>query len=502
MHTRPVPVRHHLIAVVLVLLAAAAVACGGDGAAAPEPSTSSSVDRSRATIPATDPPPSPTAAPTAAPTAPTAAPTAPTAAPTAPDTEPGVTDVEWQQQVSAICDTTLDMLVPVLDTPDPAARVSGFRRTSDAIRGLFDQLVAPSALEADLARILEIVEAGDSFLLDAEAALADGDLDAASLAADIYLNHLIQTDTSFMLTGAACTTDPGPIDNADLNVLVGLRNSQLDAGFGSIWVNQELGGSVVRIDPTTGERIATIEVGPLPLKMQPAGDRMWVRTQEAFVGIDPETNTVADVLLKSDVGPQANRSWATDGALWICDGNRVHRYDPATLQQVTVIELGHDCGQVYATPDLAIAWNYNEDPAQSGISAATVIEAGTDAVLAEIDLPVDVGVPIVLDDGIFFAGQLGSTAVVVSRDDWTVRSTHDLGRVTGISQNAYDGTYLYVGSYDDDPPEIFVIDPATFEIIDTIEPLNLNSLVVFDGSLWSTDADSDLLQRFDRPVAD
>lgn len=483
MHTTSVLVHRLSFFGAAALAASTLVACGGSDDAAPTAST----DPPAATSSATEPPP-------------TASETIPIES--APATEPEVSEAEWQQQVSEICGAAADTLLPVLDDPDIATQVAAFRSFSDATNGSFDELTAPAEFQENLARIRQLGDAADSYLADAEEAVAAGDLDAAAAAADLYLNHLVQTDASFMLSGATCTTDPAPLDNADLNVLVGLRNNQLDVGFGSVWVNQELGASVVRLDPATGDMIATIEVGAVPLKMQPAGDRMWVRTRDAYVGVDPSTNTVADVLPKSDVGPLANRSWATDGALWICDGTRVHRYDPATLQAVTAIDLGHDCGQVYATPELAIAWNYNEDPGESGVSAATVVDAATNTVLAGIDLPVDVGVPIVLDEAVFFVGQLGSTAVVVGRDDWGVRSTPDLGRQTGSSQNAFDGTAMYVGADDDGASVILVIDPETFEVVDTIEPLDVNSLDVLDGSLWTAGGDRDIVHRFDLPLRD
>jgi hypothetical protein len=43
----------------------------------------------------------------------------------------------------------------------------------------------------------------------------------------------------------------------------------------------------------------------------------------------------------------------------------------------------------------------------------------------------------------------------------------------------------------------FVIDPTTFEMIDTIEPLGNNSLAVLDGSLWTGGGHYGLLHRHD-----
>ena len=69
--------------------------------------------------------------------------------------------------------------------------------------------------------------------------------------------------------------------------------------------------------------------------------------------------------------------------MWICDGQRVHRYDPTTLQPVTAIELTFDCGNVHATSDLVITWSYN-DPACAAIDPVT-----------DVDLPFDIGKPTI-----------------------------------------------------------------------------------------------------------
>ena len=116
--------------------------------------------------------------------------------------------------------------------------------------------------------------------------------------------------------------------NADLNVPLDLHVEQLNTGFGSVWVSQKYGNNVVRVDPDSGEVLATIEVGTEPLKLQPADGRMWVRTADEYVAIDPDTNTVTDTLRKADVGSVANRNYAVDGPTVDCDGRQLHRYDP------------------------------------------------------------------------------------------------------------------------------------------------------------------------------
>ena len=116
--------------------------------------------------------------------------------------------------------------------------------------------------------------------------------------------------------------------------------------------------------------------------------------------------------------------------------------------------------------------------------------------LATVDLPVDVGVPVVLDDAVFFAGWGGSKGVVVDRARWTVSDTPDLGVVTKGSLLVTDGSSIFVPT-DCCPKDVLVVDAATFEVTSTIEPLGNNALAVLDGSLWTADLDFGLVQRFD-----
>ena len=175
--------------------------------------------------------------------------------------------------------------------------------------------------------------------------------------------------------GIRCLVDPDDVEPAAGPPSSLQRDaSQLAVAFGSIWVSETDGDEVLRLDPTTGDVQARIDVGAGPLKLQPADGALWVRTDEAYVRIDPATNTIAATLPKTQVGPAANRSWTVDDALWICDATTLHRYHPATLTEVTVIPLDFDCGQVYATDDLAIAWSYNQDPGESGTSRAALID--------------------------------------------------------------------------------------------------------------------------------
>ncbi len=439
-----------------------------------------------------------TAVPVTADVVPTTAPgtTNPTTAPAS--TLDVADEGDW---LSTVADTCVDVIA-LLQVPDHDGTAEGFMGDVAALTQALDRsasLTTDVPLgRQDLADVLdELAAEAAAGIAMAEDSIASGDLVAAGDAVEQATTDFSRMGGQLLAAGVGCGVDSSVPASAALNVALPGRPTQLDVGFDSVWVNAEVDGTVERIDPDTGEIVATIDVGRTPLKLQPADGRMWVRTADRYVAIDPATNTVTAELAKADVGQFANRAWAVDGGLWICDGTQVHRYDPTTVELVATIDTGVDCGQVYATDDLVVAWNYNEDFGQSGTTVATFIDPVTNAVLAGVALPADVEPPIVLTDVVFFPGDMGSSAVVVDRATWDVVATPAMGRSTRCSMCAYDGSAIYVSTADSNGREVLVVDATTFAVTDTIATIGANSLAVTDGSLWVVDGVFGVLQRFD-----
>jgi hypothetical protein len=407
----------------------------------------------------------------------------------------------WQDQVTEACDAFVSQSAGIPAPDDSPASLAAYAAALRQV-GTGGSSLAGVDFPADVQPTLDHVAAlGDDVTaaLDrADAAAAAGDAAGANHALDEWGDSITQMATAFALAGARCgPNDPARLEGAQLNVPLAGKPTQLATGFGSIWVSETVAGHVVRVDPDNGKVLATIDVGPGPAKLQPADGRMIVRTAAAYVAIDPGTNAVTATLAKADVGPEANRSWAVDGAMWICDGRRLHRYDPATFTPTALLDLDVDCGQVYATGDLVVAWNYNEEDGQSGTSAAAFVDPAGDRFLATTPLPVDVGVPVVLADSVFFPAHIdASTAVVVQRGTWTVIATPDLGRPTEGSNTGYDGRSIFVLTADN--KDVLVTDAETFEVTDTMETFSANTVGLQDGAVWVTDGQTDVLQRFDR----
>jgi hypothetical protein len=420
----------------------------------------------------------------------------------------------WRDDVAAGCDAFVSSSDAI---PEPDGSAASLGAYADALRTMSEagpQLAAldvPADVQPTLDHLVALSDAAMAALDQVDTAAAVGDVLTAEAGLNRWADDVNRIGTGLAMAGARCgADDPARLAGARLNVPLEGDSGQLTPGFGSVWVSEKLAGRVVRIDPDDGRVLATIDVGPEPLKLHAADGHMIVRTATAYVAIDPRSNQVVDTLAKADVGPAANRSWAIDGAMWICDGRRLHRYDPATFTQTAVLDLDIECGQVYATDGLVVAWDYNDDKGQSGTSAAAFVDPAGDRVIGpnahpgDVDprvvgtvaLPVDVTQPVVLPSSVFFpANQDASTAVVVQRGTWQVTATPDLGVATAGSTTGFDGHMLYVVTADN--ADVLVVDPVTFEVHDTIETFGVNTVGIDGGSLSVAHGGTDLLQIYD-----
>jgi hypothetical protein len=176
----------------------------------------------------------------------------------------------------------------------------------------------------------EITAGIDEALDRAAEAAAAGDYLGTREWIDTSRNHLGFLASAFASEGQSC----GPADaqraaEAALNVSI-LAPWQVEVGFDSVWVSQRRSDTVLRIDPETGEVLARIEMPSLPSSCSPPTERWWCAPRLVR---DDRCSDQHDRRQPREVRrrTRANRSWAVDGALWICDGRRLHRYDPTTL---------------------------------------------------------------------------------------------------------------------------------------------------------------------------
>jgi len=113
------------------------------------------------------------------------------------------------------------------------------------------------------------------------------------------------------------------VDPAELNVTftedVGDGPTAVLSAFGSIWVANQLDGTVSRLEPSTGRALTTIPVGRGPNSLGVAGDKMWVANEfdGSVTAIDPATND-PDPAIR--VGGSVASAAADGDQLWISVG--------------------------------------------------------------------------------------------------------------------------------------------------------------------------------------
>lgn len=160
-------------------------------------------------------------------------------------------------------------------------------------------------------------------------------------------------DVPFDLTGYAITSDAiwasdfnGRVVRVDLEsgtVVASIETvspQRAFAAYEAIWVTNYDANTVTRIDPTTNQITAVIDVGGGPVGLAAGAGSIWVanRGGESISRIDPATNQVTATITVPLAGSaiQRVRPWVIDGsddALWVTDengGNALYRIDPVT----------------------------------------------------------------------------------------------------------------------------------------------------------------------------
>ena len=161
-------------------------------------------------------------------------------------------------------------------------------------------------------------------------------------------------------------------------------------GDGSLWVTvidadangNPLAGSVLRVDPASGQVQATIAVGRTPYAIAVTPTAVWVPAYDdnSLSRIDPATNAVvATIPVCANPGGVS----ASFGAVWTsCDDGSLARIDPATNAVVTTIQTQTTGGFVVAS-DTAI-WMTNHGHQNTPDGSVTRIDPATNAVVANV----------------------------------------------------------------------------------------------------------------------
>jgi len=301
---------------------------------------------------------------------------------------------------------------------------------------------------------------------------------------------------------------------------VGDNPVAIAVGHGSIWVQNDIDGTVSRIDPATNAVVATIPIAtPLdpaaPLEYTLVGEResgpdlavdatsVWATKPEeqAVVQVDPQTNAVvATIALEADP-----MSIAVDGSsLWVAlfGSSSVARIDTATGEIVATIPGVSSPAGIAATQDAIWVTNYWNN-------SVTRIDPATNQVVATISLNWP-GAPVtghqcglcatealVTADGVWIS-QWGANAVV-RIDPATNRVTAVIPVGSNPRSLEADARGVWVGHMS--TAGALLIDPATNQVVAGIpaseDPYQLTRIAPWENTLWATLLPNNEVARID-----
>lgn len=214
----------------------------------------------------------------------------------------------------------------------PAMRTLAVALAAVALVGLYTYRLRPAdPTQADAPRVVRTAALGPGVALGM-AALPDG-----VWVGNNSLAGVLRLDPETGETVASVKTYDRPAPRLDLHPAI----SDVTAAFGSIWTVDPEFGTVTRIDPNTNQVIATIEVGSNPSSAAEAAGALWVVSalHGTVSRIDPTTDRVT-ATAELPVADAVEANIAGDQrALWIAIGNELVRVDPRSLDVVARVGL-------------------------------------------------------------------------------------------------------------------------------------------------------------------
>lgn len=307
-------------------------------------------------------------------------------------------------------------------------------------------------------------------------------------------------------TAAATATDapastPEPVPTPDvtgIGTLAAIIPTSADPwdvalAAGSVWVSNEVDGTVSRIDPATNEIVATIAIG----ESGPGGagaswlaatdEAVWVVNENALAiaRIDPSTNEVVGTI---DLPSGTPTAFAVSGiayghgSLWVTDASsnaRLVRLNPET--GAVEAEIAVDVPQgVAVSADAVWVSNYEAN-------TVTRIDPATNQIVAAIQVG---GAPVDLEvsEGTAWIGNRSSGSV--SRIDATINevvATIDIF-LPGSSSQRVQPAALAVGAgavWVTDRGALYRIDPTTNTVVASA-PIAMARLEASESDLWIT----------------
>ena len=231
--------------------------------------------------------------------------------------------------------------------------------------------------------------------------------------------------------------------NAVTTVDVGVAGARVAAGEGGVWVGVD-GGQLLRLDPDSGEVIATIDTGHDATASPLISDgAVWVQhlTNGVVSRVDPQTNEVTATVDLTTAGTVGAEDMAiADGLVWVNTCSGPVSIDPQTLTVREPIALD-GCGNSIGFSDGSL-WVGLPGPRTARI------DPGDREVEVILDIgPVDDAPFLATADGAVWRPLTTSTIARIDTATNTVSEILDLDRGGQIAGFAVGHGSLWAGDY-------------------------------------------------------
>ncbi len=295
-------------------------------------------------------------------------------------------------------------------------------------------------------------------------------------------------------TASAEPTGPDPTFGGRLEdeVEIGFPDRLL-VGFDSLWVHTD-DQFIHRIDPSTGETVASIAVGSGFCQGSGVGEgAVWSCADNALVRIDPATN---DVDLETGLEMRSGQ-WSIgvgEGAVWIVDGETLDALiavDPRSGDVIERIPLGTTCAET-AVAAGAVWVSCAEDgvvlridPARLRVTGEVGGFEGTETLTIS---PASDGLWVGLPDPEAGLARIDGRSLDVE----TVAGTSGPGDTGAVWQ---EGDDVWIRSSD---AFLTRVDARSLDVLERIEPpspLGGGAVAVVDGSVWASSYDFNTIVR-------
>lgn len=253
-----------------------------------------------------------------------------------------------------------------------------------------------------------------------------------------------------------------------------------------LWVSNTADGTVSRVDPVSGEVVATINVGQGPRSLAFDGVNVWVvstRPTGSLSRIDVGTNELtANVDLIEGLG-----GIAFDGDLmWVAGflSGELIAVNPETLESATTGTIGIRFADIAYDGELLWAADAYADELRS-FDTTALADVHT---VSGLDLPSE----IAYFEGSVWTISEGSMVSRIDPTDGRILATIEVGK--GAWGMASDGEHLWVANRDD--ATLSKIDLASNTVLETRMVGKRPTHLAFDGTyLWVTDQWADEVIR-------